>query len=89
MLDSISQVRISIETSVEIETDDSFFSRNDYKESLIPAHPCLKLIANSEQTLCGLTTRRLVTYEKIANYSPENTEAVVIDDALNVCFREK
>lgn len=34
----------------------------------MPKHPCLKLIANSEQILGKHTSRRLLTYEKI--YEP-------------------
>ncbi|XP_026330319.1 tRNA (guanine(10)-N2)-methyltransferase homolog isoform X2 [Hyposmocoma kahamanoa] len=39
--------------------------REEYKEEHLPSHPCLRLIANSEQVLSKLTARRLLTYEKI------------------------
>lgn len=32
----------------------------------IPRHDCMRLIANSEQNISALTSRRLLTYEKIA-----------------------
>lgn len=33
---------------------------------MIPQHSALKLMSNSEQRLQGITSRRLLTYEKIA-----------------------
>lgn len=39
-----------------------FFS---YSEEMVPLHPCLRLISNSEQTLSSHTSRRLITMEKI------------------------
>ncbi|KAL0275169.1 UNVERIFIED_CONTAM: hypothetical protein PYX00_003114 [Menopon gallinae] len=38
--------------------------KEDYDESKLPSHPCLTLIANSEQVLTGHTSRRLLTWEK-------------------------
>lgn len=38
--------------------------REDYCEEGLPQHPCLKLVANSEQILGKCTSRRLLTYEK-------------------------
>lgn len=37
-----------------------------YNDKMIPQHSALKLISNSEQKLQGITSRRLLTYEKIA-----------------------
>ncbi|GBP89335.1 tRNA (guanine(10)-N2)-methyltransferase homolog [Eumeta japonica] len=44
--------------------------RDEYDESMLPSHPCLKLVANSEQILTKLTARRLLTYEKISEGIP-------------------
>lgn len=49
------------------------FYRADYKESLLPKHECLRLIANSEQVLSAYVCRRLLTFEKTAE------EEVVVD----------
>ncbi|XP_044761026.1 tRNA (guanine(10)-N2)-methyltransferase homolog [Coccinella septempunctata] len=59
--------------------------REDYTEEGLPSHPCLKLVANSEQVLSKLTSRRLLTYEKIQEPSP-GTE-INIDKILD--FRDK
>ncbi|XP_017781045.1 PREDICTED: tRNA (guanine(10)-N2)-methyltransferase homolog [Nicrophorus vespilloides] len=48
--------------------------RDDYSEDDLPRHPCMKLEANSEQVLTKHTSRRLLTYEKIAEY--DNCEDV-------------
>ncbi|AWO96954.1 putative tRNA (guanine(10)-N2)-methyltransferase -like isoform 2 [Scophthalmus maximus] len=37
----------------------------EYKEEMVPLHPCLQLISNCEQTLSSHTSRRLITMEKI------------------------
>lgn len=39
--------------------------RDQYTEEQLPAHPCLELLANSEQVLSNYTSRRLLTYKKI------------------------
>ena len=36
-----------------------------YSEELIPSHPCLKLVSNSEQCLSRHVSRRLITMEKV------------------------
>lgn len=38
--------------------------RDDYMEESLPSHPCLKLVANTEQVLSKFTSRRLLTFEK-------------------------
>lgn len=39
----------------------------DYKEAItIPQHRCLELLANNEQNISSLTSRRLLTYQKLA-----------------------
>lgn len=45
--------------------------RSDYTESVIPQHNCLRLVANSEQTISSVTSRRLLTYKKIAQPSED------------------
>jgi tRNA (guanine10-N2)-methyltransferase len=53
-----------------------------YQESDIPQHPCLKIVANSEQPITLRWRRRLITMEKIVdfdnslhqNYSPANDQ---------------
>ncbi|XP_063540773.1 tRNA (guanine(10)-N2)-methyltransferase homolog [Cydia strobilella] len=39
--------------------------RAEYSPDQLPSHPCLGLVANSEQVLSRLTARRMLTYEKI------------------------
>ncbi|XP_059054562.1 tRNA (guanine(10)-N2)-methyltransferase homolog [Achroia grisella] len=46
------------------------FVREEYQEDQLPSHPCLQLVANSEQVLSKLTARRLLTYEKIHDEVP-------------------
>lgn len=51
-----------------------FYYRSDYKEEItIPRHNCLKLISNCEQDISALTSRRLLTFEKISNARPLDT----------------
>ncbi|XP_062520857.1 tRNA (guanine(10)-N2)-methyltransferase homolog isoform X2 [Corticium candelabrum] len=45
--------------------------RADYQPNLIPTHPCLTLITNSEQVLSKDTSRRLLTMEKTNEPTPE------------------
>ncbi|XP_072029673.1 tRNA (guanine(10)-N(2))-methyltransferase homolog [Amphiura filiformis] len=42
-------------------------ARSDYTDDMIPHHPCLKLVANSEQILTSMVSRRLITMEKCKN----------------------
>ncbi|KAL0881365.1 hypothetical protein ABMA27_001242 [Loxostege sticticalis] len=44
--------------------------REEYREEHLPQHPCLELVANSEQVLSKLTARRLLTYEKLHDDVP-------------------
>lgn len=41
--------------------------REQYSEANLPVHPCLKMVANSEQILSAHISRRLLTYEKISS----------------------
>uniref|UniRef100_A0A8D3A0C1 tRNA (guanine(10)-N(2))-methyltransferase TRMT11 n=1 Tax=Scophthalmus maximus TaxID=52904 RepID=A0A8D3A0C1_SCOMX len=49
----------------------------EYKEEMVPLHPCLQLISNCEQTLSSHTSRRLITMEKIKE--PEVGEISMMD----------
>ncbi|RZC34191.1 tRNA (guanine(10)-N2)-methyltransferase -like, partial [Asbolus verrucosus] len=60
--------------------------REDYQESGLPSHPCLKLVANSEQVLTKITSRRLLTFEKIRH--PSVTE-LHLNESQITDFREK
>ncbi|KAL3279515.1 hypothetical protein HHI36_017024 [Cryptolaemus montrouzieri] len=60
--------------------------REDYREEGLPSHPCLKLIANSEQILSKLTSRRMLTFEKMEE-PPENQQEIKFNGILD--FREK
>ncbi|CAO1429010.1 unnamed protein product [Diamesa serratosioi] len=62
--------------------------REDYSDDILPKHSNLRLVANSEQKLCGDTARRLLTYEKISHVSEESS--ILIPEALNdMDFRTK
>lgn len=53
--------------------------REDYDESGLPSHACLKLVANCEQTLSKVTSRRLLTFEKIEEPTEEQSSAEKVD----------
>ncbi|XP_025264263.1 tRNA (guanine(10)-N2)-methyltransferase homolog isoform X1 [Camponotus floridanus] len=59
--------------------------RDQYTEEQLPAHPCLELLANSEQVLSNYTSRRLLTYKKIKE--PKATDESIIMNLTD--FREK
>lgn len=50
--------------------------REDYDESGLPSHPCLKLVANSEQILTKIISRRLLTFEKVRHLNPSDAPEV-------------
>ncbi|KAK0182509.1 hypothetical protein PV327_000645 [Microctonus hyperodae] len=58
--------------------------RDHYSEDQLPTHPCLKLIANSEQILSIYASRRLLTYIKLRE--PQEKDTVNIKNMLD--FRE-
>ncbi|CAG9826079.1 unnamed protein product [Diabrotica balteata] len=60
--------------------------REDYDEKCLPSHPCFKLVANCEQVLTKVTSRRLLTFEKIKDPSQEELETY---DHDITDFREK
>jgi len=43
---------------------------DQYKDSDVPSHPCLKLLSNSEQVLSLRLRRRLITMEKVLQFHP-------------------
>ncbi|XP_039603751.1 tRNA (guanine(10)-N2)-methyltransferase homolog isoform X2 [Polypterus senegalus] len=68
--------------------------RPEYKEEIIPHHPCLKLISNCEQILSSHTSRRLITMEKQKEFEAEDELAHLIDSKFSPyqghnSFREK
>ena len=40
----------------------------------VPCHPCLEYVANSEDKLTLLISRRLITMKKVRKYEPEKKE---------------
>ncbi|CAK9800267.1 tRNA (guanine(10)-N2)-methyltransferase homolog [Anthophora plagiata] len=59
--------------------------RDQYTEDQLPTHPCLELIANSEQVLSNYTSRRLLTYKKIKD--PLESDEIISTNFID--FREK
>ncbi|VVD00129.1 unnamed protein product [Leptidea sinapis] len=45
--------------------------RSEFEASQLPSHPCLRLLASSEQVLSRLVSRRLLTFEKISDAVPD------------------
>lgn len=58
-------------------SDSFLFYRSDYSEKIIPKHSCFTLISNSEQNISALTSRRLLTYEKVSEPDEDAVETVV------------
>lgn len=63
-----------------------YFFREAYTENGLPSHPCLKLVANCEQIFNKVTSRRLLTFEKIRDYSEEELK---LNENKITDFREK
>ncbi|XP_066558150.1 tRNA (guanine(10)-N(2))-methyltransferase TRMT11 isoform X2 [Amia ocellicauda] len=68
--------------------------RPEYKEEIIPQHPCLKLISNCEQTLSSHTSRRLITMEKLKEFEYTDELAHLVESKFSPyqghnSFREK
>ncbi|KAH8369225.1 hypothetical protein KR009_004778 [Drosophila setifemur] len=64
------------------------FHQEDYLPAMVPQHKHLSLVANSEQKLTGNTSRRLLTYEKCANYcAPEASQLQEPSSSLD--FRDR
>eukprot|EP01135_Chromosphaera_perkinsii_P003326 Nk52_evm26s240 gene=Nk52_evmTU26s240 len=51
--------------------------REDYDPSSLPKHPCLEVLADSEQALTMKWARRLITMKKVREYDPEDAEVVL------------
>ncbi|KAG4067199.1 hypothetical protein HA402_000190 [Bradysia odoriphaga] len=51
--------------------------KNDYCEEYLPKHNSLQLVANSEQDISAISSRRLLTYEKVSEPcdEPEGTNS--------------
>lgn len=47
-------------------------ARKTYSDEVVPAHPCLAVVANSEEQLTSHYSRRLVTMEKVREYDPRD-----------------
>ena len=45
-----------------------FALSRDFREEELPSHPCLRVVANSEQRLSQFWSRRLITMEKVHPY---------------------
>ncbi|CAH1975401.1 unnamed protein product [Acanthoscelides obtectus] len=60
--------------------------REDYTENVLPHHPCLELVSNSEQTLSKVTSRRLLTFEKTREPTEDELDEYPVDI---MDFREK
>ncbi|CAG9859883.1 unnamed protein product [Phyllotreta striolata] len=60
--------------------------REDYNEKCLPSHPCFTLTANSEQGLSKVTSRRLLTFEKIREPTVEEMQQYTCNISD---FREK
>lgn len=54
--------------------------RPSYSEALIPSHPCLKLVANSEQCLSRHVSRRLITMEKVKEHKIGHPSLSVVQE---------
>jgi hypothetical protein len=61
------------------------FCREDYSDEGLPSHSCLQLVANSEQVLSKVTSRRLLTFEKIRHPTLEEAQ----DESEITDFRKK
>ncbi|KAG7270741.1 hypothetical protein CRUP_010574 [Coryphaenoides rupestris] len=48
----------------------------EYCVEMVPGHPCLRVVSNSEQTLSSHTSRRLITMEKVKE--PEESDLLVV-----------
>ncbi|KAJ3628173.1 hypothetical protein MTP99_015497 [Tenebrio molitor] len=59
--------------------------REDYSDEGLPSHSCLQLVANSEQVLSKVTSRRLLTFEKIRHPTLEEAQ----DESEITDFRKK
>lgn len=66
----------------------SSLARNDYCEEYLPKHCCLQLVGNSEQDISSISSRRLLTYEKVTELEEcdpheETTNSEIIGEFRN------
>jgi len=59
-----------------------FPTTDQYKETDLPLHPCLKIVANSEQPLSSRWRRRLITMVKTQNYIKGVHDLELVSNAL-------
>ncbi|KAL9693583.1 hypothetical protein quinque_012868 [Culex quinquefasciatus] len=62
--------------------------RKDFTDEMLPRHKCLKLVANSEQTLTVYSARRLLTYEKVSD-RVEDLDSYELAQAMVDTFRRR
>jgi tRNA (guanine10-N2)-methyltransferase len=62
--------------------------KDEYEPKDIPQHPCLELIANSEQSF-GVWSRRLITLEKIREPDHDCTSLVSDHTPAHAKFRQR
>ncbi|XP_018612480.1 tRNA (guanine(10)-N(2))-methyltransferase TRMT11 [Scleropages formosus] len=68
--------------------------RPEYRDEIVPQHPCLRLVSNCEQTLSSHTSRRLITMEKVKEVEDSDELALLLDSRFRPyrghnAFREK
>jgi len=61
-----------------------------FSEALVPSHPCLSLVAASEQPLQRHVARRLITMEKITSWREElHGQSQAVSSGVHDAFRDK
>ncbi|KAL4657507.1 hypothetical protein GN956_G4280 [Arapaima gigas] len=68
--------------------------RPEYRDEIVPQHPCLRLVSNCEQALSSHTSRRLITMEKTKEVEDSDELALLLDSRFRPyrghnAFREK
>ncbi|XP_037087247.1 tRNA (guanine(10)-N2)-methyltransferase homolog [Pollicipes pollicipes] len=63
-------------------------TRAEYAADRLPGHPCLRLVANSEQPLTRHSSRRLLTMEKWREQAPGEHSAVTVHPSTAL-FKER
>ncbi|XP_054736353.1 tRNA (guanine(10)-N2)-methyltransferase homolog [Anastrepha obliqua] len=65
------------------------YHREDYCNGMIPQHSSLILVANSDQPLSGLTSRRLLTYEKLDVAHTQDAGQLACTFSNSLDFRDR
>ncbi|XP_011178110.2 tRNA (guanine(10)-N2)-methyltransferase homolog [Zeugodacus cucurbitae] len=65
------------------------YHRDDYTNEMIPQHSSLVLVGNSEQPLSGLTSRRLLTYERRDIHATDDSEQPSCEFPNSYDFRDR